>query len=372
MPPQTLVANNLSNKEVETTSRGASVEFRALSKNYGSFEALRSFDLSIRSGEFLTLLGPSGSGKTTTLMLLAGFEFPSSGQVLIGDQDVSRVPSWRRDQGIVFQSYSLFPHMTIGQNLAFPLETRGLQKHEVAEKTKEALQMVRLDSFADRYPSQLSGGQQQRVALARALVADPPLLLMDEPLGALDKNLREEMQIEIKHIQQRMRLTVLYVTHDQEEALTMSDRIVVMNEGQIQQIGVPEELYERPRTRFVAEFFGDVNILPGRISGGRFEAADNAFGLPVQALEGEACGALRPEKIAIQEGAEGGRKMPGWAVVPGEVIDVIYLGQMCRYVVRSGGTDYIVKTMAGPGVARHAKGGTVTLSWDAADFVLLQ
>ncbi|MFC6763007.1 ABC transporter ATP-binding protein [Sulfitobacter porphyrae] len=195
---------------------------------------------------------------------------------------------------------------------------------------------------------------------------------MDEPLGALDKNLREEMQIEIKHIQQRMRLTVLYVTHDQEEALTMSDRIVVMNEGQIQQIGVPEELYERPRTRFVAEFFGDVNILPGRISGGRFEAADNAFGLPVQALEGEACGALRPEKIAIQEGAEGGRKMPGWAVVPGEVIDVIYLGQMCRYVVRSGGTDYIVKTMVSPGVARHAKGGTVTLSWDAADFVLLQ
>jgi len=355
------------------TMRGAAVEFRQISKSYGSFEALKDFDLTIRPGEFLTLLGPSGSGKTTTLMLLAGFEFPTSGRVMIGGQDVSKVPSWRRDQGIVFQSYSLFPHMTIKENLAFPLETRGIARKEIALRTQEALRMVQLEQFQERFPGQLSGGQQQRVALARALVADPPLLLMDEPLGALDKNLREEMQIEIKHIQERLRLTVLYVTHDQEEALTMSDRIVVMNEGKIQQVGAPVELYERPRTRFVAEFFGDVNIFLGSVEASEFRADDESFTIPVctGAPEGSACGAVRPEKIEMHKRGER-PAMNDSVEIGGEVVDVIYLGQMSRYTVRTAGQDVVIKCMAAPRTRHFLIGDAVLLSWQADSFVLLE
>jgi len=370
-------------------ARGAAVAFSGVTKSYGAFHALKDFELEIRPGEFLTLLGPSGSGKTTSLMLLAGFAFPSRGHVLINGRDVSKVPSYRRDQGIVFQSYSLFPHMTIEQNLAFPLETRGMARGDIARKTADALTMVRLDGFHGRYPDQLSGGQQQRVALARALVADPPLLLMDEPLGALDKNLREEMQLEIKHIQESLKLTVLYVTHDQEEALTMSDRIVVMNEGRIQQTGTPVELYERPKTRFVAEFVGDVNIVPGRVetAGARtcFRSEDGAVAMacpPGWAPDGEApsCAAVRPEKIAMDmaagpqgQGQERGHEPePGRVRVDGRIREAIYLGQMTRYVIDAGPAQFVAKRMSGPGERRFQLHDEVTLSWFADDFVPLR
>lgn len=250
----------------ETQGGDVLVSFRGVQKSYdGETLIVKDLNLDIRKGEFLTLLGPSGSGKTTSLMMLAGFETPTAGEILLAGRSINNVPPHKRDIGMVFQNYALFPHMTVAENLAFPLSVRGMSKTDVKERVKRALSMVQLDAFAGRYPAQLSGGQQQRVALARALVFEPQLVLMDEPLGALDKQLREHMQMEIKHLHQRLGVTVVYVTHDQGEALTMSDRVAVFHQGEIQQIEPPRNLYEQPRNTFVANFIGENNRLSGQL-----------------------------------------------------------------------------------------------------------
>src|SRR4051794_16533896 len=241
---------------------GLPLRLDRLNKRFGDFVAVDEISLEIAGGEFLTLLGPSGSGKTTTLMMIAGFTEPSSGHIRLGDRPIDALPSYRRGFGMVFQNYALFPHMTAAENIGFPLKMRGVSSNDRARRVAGALEMVRLPDFGARYPNQLSGGQQQRVALARALVYNPPVLLMDEPLGALDKKLREEMQLEIKRIQKELGITAIYVTHDQEEALVMSDRIAVMNHGEIEQVDGPSRIYEHPATRFVADFIGESNIIP--------------------------------------------------------------------------------------------------------------
>ena len=242
------------------------VKFENVDKSYdGESLVVKGLNLDIPQGEFLTMLGPSGSGKTTTLMMLAGFETPTSGEIYLEGEPISSIPPYKRGIGMVFQNYALFPHMTVNENLAFPLEVRKLEKSEVDEKVHKALSMVELQDFGTRMPLQLSGGQQQRVALARALVFEPRLVLMDEPLGALDKKLREQMQYEIKHIHENIGITVVYVTHDQSEALTMSNRIAVFNDGKIQQISTPDVLYEKPDNSFVAQFIGENNQIKGKV-----------------------------------------------------------------------------------------------------------
>ena len=242
------------------------VKFEKVDKSYdGEILVVKDLNLDVPKGEFLTMLGPSGSGKTTVLMMLAGFETPTSGEIYLDGNPISSIPPNKRGIGMVFQNYALFPHMTVKENLAFPLEVRKMQKSEIDEKVGNALAMVELQDFGNRMPLQLSGGQQQRVALARSLVFEPRLVLMDEPLGALDKNLREQMQYEIKHIHEKIGITVVYVTHDQSEALTMSNRIAVFNDGKIQQISSPDVLYEKPNSSFVAQFIGENNQLKGKV-----------------------------------------------------------------------------------------------------------
>src|SRR5438034_5007003 len=242
------------------------VRFVGIGKTYdGVMRIVDALDLDIERGEFLTLLGPSGSGKTTTLMLLAGFETPTAGEILLEGKPLSRVPPYQRNIGMVFQNYALFPHMTIAENIGFPLSVRGVPAADIAKRVGRALDMVQLGGFGARRPAQLSGGQQQRTAVARALVFEPKLILMDEPLGALDKQLREQMQFEIRHLHQRLGVTMVYVTHDQSEALTMSDRIAVFHRGKIQQLGDPERIYEEPRNAFVARFVGENNRFEGKL-----------------------------------------------------------------------------------------------------------
>jgi len=242
------------------------VKFDKVDKSYdGEILVVKDLNVDIPKGEFLTMLGPSGSGKTTTFMMLAGFETPTGGEIYLDGDAINKIPPYKRGIGMVFQNYALFPHMTVNENLAFPLEVRKLNKSDVEDKVKKALDMVELGAFANRMPLQLSGGQQQRVALARALVFEPRLVLMDEPLGALDKKLREQMQYEIKHIHEQIGITVVYVTHDQNEALTMSNRIAVFNEGKILQISSPEILYEKPENAFVAQFIGENNQIKGKV-----------------------------------------------------------------------------------------------------------
>src|SRR6476620_752385 len=248
------------------TASDAMVRFVNVQKSYdGETLVVKNLNLDIAKGEFLTMLGPSGSGKTTTLMMLAGFEPATHGEIYLKDQPINNVPPHKRGIGMVFQNYALFPHMSINENLAFPLQVRNVPKPEIEERVAKVLKMVELPAFGNRRPAQLSGGQQQRIAVARALVFEPDLVLMDEPLGALDKQLREQMQYEIKHLHDRLQITVVYVTHDQSEALTMSDRIAVFNDGMIQQLSKPDELYERPRNSFVAQFIGENNRLKGTV-----------------------------------------------------------------------------------------------------------
>ena len=248
-----------------TTTHTPLVQIEAVSKAYGSVVALESLSLDIARGEFVTFLGPSGCGKSTTLRILGGFETPSSGRIILDGEDVTAQPPERRHVNMVFQDYALFPHMTVSQNISFGLELKGMNRSDIRRRQDEIMSFLELEAFGDRYPGQLSGGQRQRVALARALAPDPALLLLDEPLGALDAKLRGQVQQELKSIQRRTNKTFVFVTHDQEEALTMSDRIVVMNNGRVEQDGTPEELYFHPATRFVAEFIGETNLLTGKV-----------------------------------------------------------------------------------------------------------
>src|SRR3954447_21890343 len=272
------------------------LELRRLSKRFGGFAAVDDLSLEIASGEFLTLLGASGSGKTTTLRMIAGFEQPTTGEILMVGSPIVRLPPFKRDINTVFQHYALFPHMSVRENVGYGLRMRGVARQERQQQVSDALAMVKLDQLGDRSPRQLSGGQQQRVALARALINRPRLLLLDEPLGALDLKLRKEMQLELKHLQTRLGITFIYVTHDQEEALTMSDRIVLMRQGRIEQVGTPRELYDRPASRYVADFIGETNLLPGIVA----ESAPGSASLRIgdATLRGTSDVALAPGREA--------------------------------------------------------------------------
>lgn len=291
-----------------STTRQEYVRFQHVQKTYdGENLVVKDFNLDIAPGEFVTMLGPSGSGKTTCLMMLAGFETATNGEIYIDGTPVNNLAPHKRDIGMVFQNYALFPHMTIAENLAFPLKVRKLSEDDIKQKVLKALHMVELAHVATRYPKQLSGGQQQRVALARALVFEPKLVLMDEPLGALDKQLREQMQYEIKHLHEKLGITILYVTHDQDEALTMSDRIAVFNNGAVQQLASPTELYESPSNAFVAQFIGENNQIEGSVSSLSGETCSVTVGrhtIEAKAVIADTVGAptllsLRPEKIAV-------------------------------------------------------------------------
>jgi putative spermidine/putrescine transport system ATP-binding protein len=303
------------------------VHLANVSRHFGEVKALDNIDLDILDGEFFSLLGPSGSGKTTTLRLIAGFDHPTTGKIELYSQDVTKLPPYERDVNTVFQDYALFPHMTVGQNVAYGLMIRRVPKPERAKRVQEILDLVQLPGMADRKPSQLSGGQRQRVALARALINHPRVLLLDEPLGALDLKLRQQMQIELKAIQQRVGITFVFVTHDQEEALTMSDRLAVFNYGRIEQIGSPADVYEHPQSGFVAGFVGVSNLVSGPI-------AKAITGLPDTF-------SIRPEKIRMQ--APGTTVGSDMCAVEGTVRDVVYLGMHTRYLVElAGGSDLTV------------------------------
>lgn len=336
----------------------AQIEFCGITKMYGSVAAVKDLSLTVRPGEFLTILGPSGSGKTTVLMLLAGFVAPSAGDIRIAGQSVAAVPSYRRDQGIVFQSYALFPHLTVRRNLEFPLEMRGIKAAERIPRIGKMLERVHLQEFGDRMPLQLSGGQQQRVALARALIADPPILLLDEPLGALDRNLREQMQGEIKSLHKEFGKTTVCVTHDQEEALTLSDRIVVMRAGQIEQTGAPEALYDRPATRFVANFLGEANFLEGR----EFNI-DTDVAWPYDTVP-----MIRPERICIAAPTAPKRADANQCQsIAGTVDDMIYAGPLRKYRVRVGSRELLVREHVASGQQIYRAGDEVRLDWLRSD-----
>jgi putative spermidine/putrescine transport system ATP-binding protein len=313
---------------------------RNLRKDFGTVAAVDGIDLEVRRGEFLTLLGPSGSGKTTTLRMVAGFMAPTSGQIEIDGSDMTRVPPYRRDVGMVFQNYALFPHMTAADNVAFPLRMRRRPSSEIKKRVADALELVKLSSHGDRYPRQLSGGQQQRIALARAVVFEPRLLLMDEPLGALDRKLRESLQLEIIRVSRELGATVLYVTHDQEEALVMSDRIAIFSMGRIEQLGSGEDLYDRPASLFVADFIGESNILRGtyevdggsggwmardgarwRVGGATAERSDLASGAAAALV-------VRPERMRILDGEA---SIDGMNTIDATVDEVLYLGPDTKY-----------------------------------------
>jgi spermidine/putrescine ABC transporter ATP-binding subunit len=359
-------------REARMPGRGA-VHLVDLRKSYGEFQAVDGVSLDVRPGEFVTLLGPSGSGKTTTLLMIAGFAVPDAGDVLIDDRSVVRQPPHRRNVGMVFQNYALFPHMTVADNIAYPLSVRRWDRRRIAERVTWALGLVRLEGTGDRYPRQLSGGQQQRVALVRALVFEPAVLLMDEPLGALDRKLRLQMQIEIKRLQTRLGLTVVYVTHDQEEALIMSDRIAVMNHGRLVQVGTPVELYNTPASYFVADFVGDSNFLAGTVTeAGADHAIVETAGklrLPVRATAPVAPGtrvrvSLRPEKIALEPGAHP-------RGLPGTVDEAVYMGEVTRYAVRVADEEtLLVKVQTRHGAPAYGPGAAVKLEWRPEDALL--
>jgi len=349
------------------------VKFKEVQKSYdGEILVVKNLNMDIARGEFLTMLGPSGSGKTTCLMMLAGFEPATHGEIYLNDQPINNVPPHKRDIGMVFQNYALFPHMTVAENLAFPLEVRKMPKADIEAKVNRALEMVRLPEFGSRRPAQLSGGQQQRVAVARALVFEPDLVLMDEPLGALDKNLREEMQYEIKHIHESLGVSVVYVTHDQSEALTMSNRIAVFNDGVIQQLAPPDDLYERPMNAFVAYFIGENNRLYGTvkdIQGDKVRVELDAGGeiralkVNVGATGDRTTLSLRPERVVINpnEGASDN-------VFTGRVEELIYLGDHIRTRLSVCGDDqFIVKVPNAQGHAVLVEGAEVKVGWAAED-----
>jgi putative spermidine/putrescine transport system ATP-binding protein len=315
------------------------IRLEGVSKRYGTVAAADNVDLSVTQGEFVTILGPSGSGKTTLLSLIAGLNKPTSGRIFIGGRDVTDAPAQERNIGLVFQSYALFPHMTVLDNVLFPLGVRKITGATARKQALDALKLVRLDGLQDRRPSQLSGGQQQRVALARAVVFKPDILLLDEPLGALDRKLREELQVELKQLQRTLGVTTLLVTHDQEEALSLSDRIMVLNHGRTQQVAAPTEAYLKPANRFVAEFLGIANFI---------------------AIDGGRTGLVRPERVKLEAaGMNGG--------APARVIEAVYLGQMVRYHLElDGGAVPMVAAVPFMGRA-YAAGEKVSVSWDATD-----
>jgi putative spermidine/putrescine transport system ATP-binding protein len=347
------------------------VKFDHVQKSYdGETLVVKDFNIDIERGEFLTMLGPSGSGKTTCLMMLAGFEPATHGEIYLNGKPINNVPPHKRGIGMVFQNYALFPHMSVAENLAFPLKVRGLDKATVEQKVKRALDMVQLPQMSGRRPAQLSGGQQQRVAVARALVFEPDLVLMDEPLGALDKNLREEMQYEIKHIHEQLGVSVVYVTHDQSEALTMSNRIAVFNDGVVKQLAAPEVLYEQPSNAFVAQFIGENNKLYGKVTdlSGETASVELDTGAQVKALAVNCAGvgertmlSIRPERVVLGNTNADNQ-------LTGKVKELIYLGDhiRCRMEV-SGHDDFIVKVPNSHAHAALKVGEETPVGWVTED-----
>ena len=342
----------------------ASVRLEGIAKSFdGVTRAVDGIDLTVAPGEFFALLGPSGCGKTTTLRMIAGFETPDEGRILVGGADITDVPVHKRDMGMIFQSYALFPHRTVAENVAFGLRMRGLDKREIAERVAGALRQVALEGYEARRPAQLSGGQQQRVALARALVVRPAVLLCDEPLGALDRKLRQSMQFELKQLQKQLGVTLVFVTHDQEEAMAMSDRIAVMNAGRIDQLGTPAEIYGRPRTRFVADFIGEINLFAGEWRDGAFLAEGRAVPVDGTGRSGHGTIAVRPERMRFAAADK--------AVFSGRVESANYLGGQVIYrVVTEAGRKLLVKEYSAGG-AGLGTGAQVGVDWLAADAVVL-
>ena len=349
------------------------LEISNLRKTFGTYTAVQHFDMKIDRGEFISFLGPSGCGKTTTLRMVAGFETPTEGMIRIGNRDITGLRPNQRKIGMVFQSYALFPNMTVADNVAFGLKVARRPGAEIAQRVEEMLKLIGLPQLGDRYPFQLSGGQQQRVALARALAPKPQVLLLDEPLSALDAKIRVSLREEIRAVQRELGITTIYVTHDQEEALSMSDRIVVMNEGRVEQIGTPFEIYNLPRTRFVASFVGTLNILQARVldgPAGRVAVDDQeivvATGLS-GARPGETCSlALRPEAIRIDQPAPGGNRLQG------SIEEVSFLGSVVRIRVRFDRNSVSIDTFNNPGITLPERGRPVTISFARDDLVVLQ
>ncbi|MDP2678851.1 MAG: ABC transporter ATP-binding protein [Rhodoferax sp.] len=333
------------------------LKLQGLVKRYGNANAVAEFSLSVNKGEFVCLLGPSGCGKTTTLQMVAGFVQPTSGQILLDGKDITGIKPDKRGLGIVFQSYALFPHMTVSDNIAFGLEMRGIAVSERRQRVGEALELVHLGPMAARFPSELSGGQRQRVAMARALVIKPPVLLLDEPMGALDAKLREEMQIELRALQRRVGITTLMVTHDQAEAMTLADRVVLMNKGQIEQVGRPFDMYERPNGRFSSTFLGKANVFEGTAVGGSVKVNDYCFPCPEPAITGEVAYIVRPEKMEFTDDG---------ALIRGTVTARVFLGNHWLFQIDTKlGTLQL--THANNGLPKAAEGDDVGVTWAAAD-----
>ena len=353
------------------------VEFRGVTKRFGDFVAVDRVDLQVEKGEFLTLLGPSGCGKSTSLRMIAGFLHPDDGAVLIGGTVMAKRPPHKRESSMVFQDYALFPHMTVFENVAFGLKERREAKAAIGDKVARMLEIVDLQAFGDRRPNQLSGGQQQRVALARSLVLEPTVLLLDEPLGALDLKMRQHMQVELKNLQHRVGITFIYVTHDQEEALVMSDRIAVMNQGRIEQIGPSHQVYECPTTKFVADFIGETNLLSGTVEAvedGSVRVAVDGLGVHGRADDGALQSgdrvhvSIRPEKIV---GGRGSAQCQ--STCQGEVVDVVYKGSVVRYAVRLGnGLTLLYDEQTKYHPEPYAVGSQLALGWSAADAVVIK
>ncbi|GGE29104.1 polyamine-transporting ATPase [Agaricicola taiwanensis] len=356
----------------------SNLTIQGLSKRYGKFVALAPTDLVVNEGEFLTLLGPSGSGKTTLLSLIAGLTQPDEGTLKIGENDITFSAPYERDLGVVFQNYALFPHMTIAENIAFPLKMRKVAAADARKRAVEALEMVRLPHVAERFPRELSGGQQQRIALARCMVYRPSIILMDEPLGALDKKLREQMQLEIKQLHREMRTTIVYVTHDQEEAMTMSDRICLMNAGRIEQLGSPADLYFRPRTLFTADFLGESNILPAKTIGANGEELQVSLGSSAIAAKALANGQtakieapislmVRPQNAILTPGASG-------SGVEASVSDIMVTGSLTKIYLEPKDRS-LPQLVAAFATRKDGQaftiGDTATFSWAGADAVAL-
>ncbi|HEV2547113.1 MAG TPA: ABC transporter ATP-binding protein [Stellaceae bacterium] len=339
-------------------------------KHYGAVQALNGVALAVRSGELLTILGPSGSGKTTLLKVIAGFEMPEAGNVLLGGEDITTMPPARRNIGMVFQNYALFPHMTARENIAFPLEMRGKARTEIERDVVRALDLVALGGLGDRFPRQLSGGQQQRVALARAIVFSPQLLLLDEPFGALDRKLREAMQLEVRRLQQRLGLTTIFITHDQEEALVISDRVAVMRGGAIEQAGRPPEIYERPANSFVAEFVGESNLLLGSVATRRDGYVEIAIGdgTEILAAGDEPAGTrvavlVRPERLRASDAAEGTANL-----FRGRVLESVYVGNSHKHRIRlDGGRELLLRTPVLAGQRAPAVGESIAVRFAPED-----
>jgi putative spermidine/putrescine transport system ATP-binding protein len=355
-------------------NQSAFVAFERVQKSYdGEVLVVKDLNLSMPKGEFLTMLGPSGSGKTTCLMMLAGFETATHGDILLDGVSINNIPPHKRGIGMVFQNYALFPHMTVAENLSFPLEVRKIGKSEREEKVMRALGMVQMQDFAGRRPAQLSGGQQQRIALSRALVFEPELVLMDEPLGALDKQLRETLQFEITNLAHELGITTVYVTHDQTEALTMSDRVAVFDDGRIQQLAAPDELYERPQNSFVAQFIGENNTMDGvvqQIQGDtcivKLDSGDIIDAVPVNVSEvGQRTQvSIRPERVEFDRT----RLQDDAHTLKAEVLEFIYMGDIFRTRLRvAGKDDFVIKTRNAPDQRRLKPGEMIEIGWLAQD-----